>query len=130
MPPVRVLLCDDVALLRELLRLTLEEDDDLRVVGEAGDGEEGVRMVRELKPDLVVLDLAMPGLDGLEAISLMRAGESPPEILIHSGFDADLMRDRVLALGAGGYVEKGGSLAAVHEAVRELVEQRRRRSPA
>jgi DNA-binding NarL/FixJ family response regulator len=122
---VRVVLCDDVPLLRELLRYELEEDDDVRVVGEAGDGSEGVRMVRELKPDLVVLDLAMPGLDGLEALSMMRAVESPPAVLVHSGFDADLMRDRVVALGAAGYVEKGGSLAGVRQAVRDLIDSGR-----
>jgi DNA-binding NarL/FixJ family response regulator len=123
--PVRVVLCDDVAMLRELLRYELEEDDDVRVVGEAGNGTEGVRMVRDLKPDVVVLDLAMPGLDGLEAIPLMRALDSPPAIVVHSGFDAEMMRDRVLALGAEQYLEKGGTLSEVRAAVRELIEKRR-----
>jgi DNA-binding NarL/FixJ family response regulator len=126
--PVRVVLCDDVAMLRELLRYELEEDDDVRVVGEASDGLESVRMVSDLKPDVVVLDLAMPGLDGLEAIPLMRAVEPPPQIVVYSGFDADLMRERVLALGAARYVEKGGVLSAVRAAVRELIESGSARS--
>jgi DNA-binding NarL/FixJ family response regulator len=126
--PVRVVLCDDVAMLRELLRYELEEDDDVRVVGEASDGLESVRMVSDLKPDVVVLDLAMPGLDGLEAIPLMRAVAPPPQIVVHSGFDAELMRGRVLALGAALYVEKGGMLSAVRAAVRELIESGRARS--
>ena len=120
----RVLICDDVALLRELLRYELEEDDDVVVVGEAGDGVEGVRMADELKPDVVVLDLAMPGLDGLEAITLMRAVDPPPAILVHSGFDAATMRDRVLALGAERYLEKGGNLGEVRTAVKDLLEGR------
>src|SRR4051794_796812 len=121
---IRVLLCDDVSLLRELLRYELEEDDDVVVVGEAENGHDAVRMAKELKPSIIVLDLAMPGLDGLEAITLIRAEPDPPVILVHSGFDADTMRDRVLALGAEAYLEKGGNLREVREAVRRLVEER------
>jgi DNA-binding NarL/FixJ family response regulator len=121
---IRVLICDDVAMLRELLRYELEEDDDVVVVGEADNGLDGVRLVEELGPDVVVLDLAMPGIDGLEAISLMRAVARPPEILVHSGFDAATMRDRVVALGASRYLEKGGNLREVRDAVRQLMEDR------
>ena len=121
---IRVLICDDVAMLRELLRYELEEDDDVVVVGEADNGLDGVRLVEELRPDVVVLDLAMPGIDGLEAISLMRAVVRPPEILVHSGFDAATMRDRVVALGASRYLEKGGNLREVRDAVRQLMEDR------
>src|SRR3954447_748679 len=120
----RVLICDDVPMLRELLRYELEEDDGIVVVGEADNGNDGVRLVKQLHPDVVVLDLAMPGLDGLEAISLMRAVDSPPAILVHSGFDAATMRDRVLALGAERYLEKGGNLGEVRSAVREIIEGR------
>ena len=118
----RVVLCDDFEMLRELLRYELEDDDDIRVVGEAGDGRESVRLVRDLKPDIVVLDLAMPELDGLEAIPLMLEVDPPPAIIVHSGFDASIMRDRVVALGARGYVEKGGELKSVRAAVRELID--------
>jgi DNA-binding NarL/FixJ family response regulator len=121
---IRVLICDDVAMLRELLRYELEEDDDVVVVGEADNGLDGVRLVEELAPDVVVLDLAMPGIDGLEAITLMRAVAKPPAILVHSGFDAATMRDRVLALGASRYLEKGGNLREVRDAVRQLMEDR------
>jgi DNA-binding NarL/FixJ family response regulator len=121
---IRVLICDDVAMLRELLRYELEEDDDVVVVGEADNGLDGVRLVEELAPDVVVLDLAMPGIDGLEAITLMRAVRKPPAILVHSGFDAATMRDRVLALGASRYLEKGGNLREVRDAVRQLMEDR------
>jgi DNA-binding NarL/FixJ family response regulator len=114
---VRVLICDDVAMLRELLRYELEEDDGVVVVGEAVDGHDSVRLARELKPDVVLLDLAMPGIDGLEALTLMRAAPDPPTVLVHSGFDADTMRDRVLALGAADYIEKGGNLRDVRNAV-------------
>lgn len=124
--PCRVVVCDDFEMLRELMRYELEEEDDVRVVGEAGDGLESVRLVRELRPDVVVLDLAMPELDGLEAIPLMLAVEPPPKIVVHSGFDADLMGPRVLAAGATRYVEKGGELTAVRTAVREVIDEGRR----
>jgi DNA-binding NarL/FixJ family response regulator len=118
---IRVLLCDDVAMLRELLRHELEEDDQLVVVGEADNGVDGVRLAAELEPDVVVLDLAMPGLDGLEALELMAATPNPPRVIVNSGFDASTMRERVLALGAAEYLEKGGDLSAVKQAVRRVM---------
>ena len=116
---IRVLICDDVAMLRELLRYELEEDDGVVVVGEAENGIDSVRLVRELRPDIVILDLAMPGIDGLEALTQIRAEPHPPIVLVHSGFDAETMRDRVLALGAAAYLEKGSNLAEIRRAVLE-----------
>ena len=118
----RVLLCDDVALLRELVRYELEEDNELVVVAEADNGLDGVRLVEELAPDIVVLDLALPGLDGLEALSLMRAMQPPPAIVVYSGLEAKSMRERVLEMGAASYLEKGGRLGEVRAAVREVIE--------
>lgn len=120
---IRVLVCDDVAMLRELIRYELEEDDDVVVVGEAENGIDSVRLVKELRPNVVVLDLAMPGIDGLEALAQIRELDDPPHVLVHSGFDADSMRDRVLALGAARYLEKGGNLREVKLAVREVVDR-------
>ena len=122
---IRVLVCDDVDLLRELMRYELEEDDTLMVVGEADNGIDSVRLARELAPDVVLLDLAMPGMDGLEAITQICAVPHPPAVVVHSGFDADTMRPRVLALGAQRYVEKGGNLTEVRLAVREVADQLR-----
>ena len=119
---IRVLVCDDVAMLRELIRYELEEDEGVVVVGEADNGIDSVRLAKELRPDVVVLDLAMPGIDGLEAISQMMAAGNPPKILVHSGFDADTMRQRVLDLGAERYLEKGGNLREVRMAVREVMD--------
>jgi two-component system response regulator EvgA len=120
---IRVLICDDVAMLRELIRYELEEDEGVVVIGEADNGIDGVRLVKELAPDVVVLDLAMPGIDGLEVLSQMRGVEQPPQILVHSGFDAATMRERVLALGAADYLEKGGNLREVRDAVRQVMER-------
>jgi DNA-binding NarL/FixJ family response regulator len=123
---IRVLVCDDVAMLRELIRYELEEDEEVVVVGEADNGIDSVRLAEELTPDVVILDLAMPDMDGLEALTLMRDLPNAPAVLVHSGFDAGTMRDRVLALGAARYLEKGGNLREVREAVREVIEERRR----
>lgn len=122
---VRVLVCDDVAMLRELIRYEIEEDDTVVVVGEAENGLDSVRLVEELTPDVVILDLAMPGIDGLEAIPRMLAVDPAPEIVVHSGFDAETMRDRVMALGAARYLEKGGNLQEIRTTVLELAAGRR-----
>ena len=71
-PKIRVVLVDDVPELRLVVRLTLEDDPGIEVVGEASNGRDGVRVVQETRPDLVLLDLSMPDMDGLEAIPLMR----------------------------------------------------------
>ena len=86
---VNIYLCDDVPELRQLLRIILEEDPELRVVGETGDAEIGIEEIAELQPNIVLLDLSMPGMDGLEALPLIR--RAAPE---HVG-------DRLLGLHRG-----------------------------
>lgn len=103
--------------LRALLRFGLEEDERLKVVGEAGDARAGIDGVGELHPDVVLLDLSMPGMDGLEAIPLIRQVSPQTTILVFSGFSADRMREPALALGAAGYVEKGEPLESVRRQI-------------
>jgi len=100
------------------VRYGLEEADDLRVVGEAGDAASGIAAVGELRPDVILLDLSMPGMDGLEAIPRMREVAPQAAILVFSGFAADRMAETALALGAHGYLEKGEPLERVRETVR------------
>jgi DNA-binding NarL/FixJ family response regulator len=115
-----VVICDDVAEMRKLLRETIEDDDGLRVVGEADNGLDAVRVTVEMTPDVVIMDLSMPEMDGLEAIELI-ARESPSTgIVVLSGFGADVMRDVALARGAHRYVEKGDALDALFTAVHEV----------
>jgi two-component system response regulator EvgA len=122
---IRVLVCDDVDMLRELIRYELEEDERIVVIGEADNGLDSVRLARELAPDALVLDLAMPGIDGLEVIAQIMEAPSPPAILVHSGFDAETMRGRVLELGAVAYYEKGGSLRDLRLGLLEVMKTRR-----
>jgi DNA-binding NarL/FixJ family response regulator len=121
---IRIFLCDDVPELRALLRFALEEDNDLRVVGEAGDAATGIEQIGDLGPDVVLLDLSMPGMDGLEAIPRIREVCATCAIVVFSGFAADRMREPALKLGADHYLEKGEPLEIVRTTVREAAARR------
>ena len=117
---VDIYLCDDVPELRQLLRTILEEDPDLRVVGETGDAQVGIEEIAELQPGVVLLDLSMPGMDGLEALPLIRRAAPGSSVIVFSGFTESRMAPLVLENGAARYIEKGEPLERVREAVREL----------
>ena len=117
---IRVVVCDDVPGMRALLRVVLEEDPGVAVVGEAGDGQTGVELVAELQPDVVLLDLSMPRLDGLEAIDEIHRVAPQAKIVVFSGFAAADMAERALSRKASRYVEKGGALETVRDAVRDV----------
>lgn len=103
----RVLLADDTPDIRALLRLVLSRQEDFEVVAEAADGSEAVDMARLHRPDVVLLDLAMPVMDGLEAIPGVRAAVPDCKIVVLSGFNADQMEAEALGAGADAYLEKG-----------------------
>jgi DNA-binding NarL/FixJ family response regulator len=103
----RVLLVDDSDDLRLLLRLKLESWERYQIVGEAADGEAAVAMAAEHQPDLVMLDLAMPKMAGLQALPLIREAVAGVRVIVLSGFDRDMMAGRAAAAGADGYLEKG-----------------------
>ena len=117
--PIRVVLVDDVPAMRLVLRTVLELDG-IEVVGEAGDGLEGVELIVELRPDVAVLDLSMPGLDGLESITEIHARAPATQIVVFSGFARSQMGDPALERKAARYVEKGEPLERVRDAVLEL----------
>jgi len=116
-PPVRVFLVDDVGAFRALMRFTLEEDPRIQVVGEAADGCEGVSGVEALQPDVVLLDLAMPVLDGFEAMPLILERSPGTTIVALSGFTAERMAALCIESGAYAYLEKGEDAAVIREAV-------------
>lgn len=119
---IRVFLVDDVKELRVLLRLTLEEDPRIEVVGEASDGRAGVRGVGETQPDVVLLDLSMPDMDGLEAIPHMREHAPGARVVVLSGHEAGRISLEALDQGATRYVNKASSLDAIREVIHEVCE--------
>ena len=103
----RVLLVDDTPEIRALLRVNFELEPDFEVVADAGDGVAAITNAREHQPDLVVLDLAMPVMDGLQALPEIVAAAPNTRVLVLSGFTSDQLADEALELGAHAYVEKG-----------------------
>lgn len=117
---IRVFLCDDVPDLRFLFRLALEERDGVEVVGEAGDGAAGVEGIADLRPDVVLLDLAMPVMDGLQAIPLIRERSPETKIIVLSGFGDGPAANSARALGIDRFVDKSTSLEEISAAVLEV----------
>src|SRR3954467_4874405 len=116
---VRVFLVDDVGPFRALMRFTLEEDPRIQVVGEASDGQEGVSGVGRPKPHAVLPDLAVPVLDGFEAMPLMLERSPGTTIVALSGFTAERMASLCIASGAHAYLEKGEDAAVIRKAIVE-----------
>ncbi len=103
----QVLIVDDNAQLRRLLFVLLQSDGRFEVVGEAGDGIEALHLIDELDPELVLLDLSMPGMDGLEILQRLAEREHPPLSVVLSGYIDHALREQVLAAGAVACLEKG-----------------------
>lgn len=122
--PVRLLLCDDAAQLRALYKIVFDAENDIVVVGEAADGSEGVRAARHLQPDVVLLDIAMPVMDGLEAIPGIRSAAPGAAIVMCTAMVDDRIRRRALDLGADGFIEKGHDPRELVQAVRDAARVR------
>ncbi len=117
-PKIRILLADDHVLVRHGVRTLLDTEPDMLVVGEAADGREAVALTAALRPDVLVLDIAMPGLNGLEATRQILELVPAPRILILSAHCDDEYVARALALGVAGYVLKQSSLEDLGAAIR------------
>ncbi len=116
---VRVLVADDADGLRSLLVKALEKDGQLQVVGEARNGQEALSLVEELGPDVLLLDLSMPVLDGMAVLKEV-AGRLP--VVVLSGYGEAEMSEDCLALGARSFLEKGAPLADIRSALVEAVQ--------
>ncbi|MER6306685.1 response regulator transcription factor [Streptomyces sp. NPDC001657] len=115
---VRVLLADDQPLVRSGLRVIMADHPDLEVVGEAATGSEAVRFVGDLRPDVVVMDIRMPGMDGIEATRLITAGPATTRVLVLTTFDEDDHVYGALRAGASGFVVKDMALDDILAAIR------------
>lgn len=118
--PVRLLIADDHHLVRSGLRGMLDVHDDLEVVGEAADGLAALEAAEELRPDLVVMDIRMPRLDGIEATRRLRSRPDAPQVLVLTTFDLDEYVFEALRAGAGGFMLKDAPPSQLAEAVRTV----------
>ena len=117
---IRVLLCDDQALVRSGFRMILEARPDLQVVGEAEDGAQAVRLARQTQPDVILMDVRMPHLDGVEATRQIVAAGSPARILVLTTYDLDDYVYAAIRAGASGFLLKDVQPAQLAEAIRVI----------
>ncbi|MER5921477.1 response regulator transcription factor [Streptomyces mirabilis] len=116
--PVRVVLADDQQLIRTALRMVIADIEDIEVVGEAADGEEAVTRTEELRPDVVVMDIRMPGVDGIEATRRITTGAGESRIVVLTTFDDDDYVYGALRAGASGFLVKDMALDDIIGAIR------------
>ena len=128
--PIRVVLADDHAVVRAGIRQYLESAPDISVVAEAADGEAAVAAIERLGPDVVVLDIQMPGMSGIEVTQWVRSHRPATGVLILTAFDDDPFIMAVLQAGANGYVLKTATAHEIVEAVREVHEGKSVLDPA
>lgn len=118
--PIRVLIAEDHAVVREGIRMILTASDEFDVVGEAGDGETAVRLTQALRPDVVVMDIGMPKLNGVEATRQIKALVPETHVLILTMHEDESYVFTLLSLGASGYVFKRSAATELVEAVRAV----------
>ncbi len=119
--PTRILLVDDHTILRGALRALLEAEPDLELVAEAREGREAVQMARDLKPDVVVMDVSMPGLNGIEATRQIRAADPTRRVLALSAHSDKRMVAEAIRAGAGGYMVKDAAFEELVVAIRTVI---------
>ncbi|MEU8360823.1 response regulator transcription factor [Nonomuraea sp. NPDC048882] len=129
-PPVRVLIVDDDAMVRAGLSMILGGVADIEIVAEAGDGSEVPPLVAEHRPDVVLMDIRMPGIDGLTATETLRRRAAPPEVVVLTTFHADAQVLRALRAGAAGFLLKDIAPGDLVQAIRKVASGEPILSPA
>lgn len=115
---IRVLIADDHALVRESVRAILANENDIEVVATAGDGQEAVELSQTYRPDVVVMDISMPKMDGIHATEIIRTNDQPIRIVILSMHVNAALVQQALRMGAGGYVLKRRATDELPQAIR------------
>ena len=123
--PIRVFLIDDHVLVRTGMRMMLAAEPDITLVGEAGSGEEALPLLRRLQPDVVLCDLHLPGISGMEVTSRLARSGSPSKVVVVSVLEDGPMPRRLIEAGAHGYVGKGAGAEELLRAVRTVAQGRR-----
>ncbi|SFR96618.1 response regulator transcription factor [Sphingomonas jatrophae] len=127
--PIRVLVVDDHPMMRDGICASIERQDDLVVVGEASDGQEGLALFRELRPDVTLMDIQMPVLGGIEALETIRAERPDAVVLILTTYPGDAQAHRALQAGAAGYLLKSCLRKDLIDTIRAVHARRRVISP-
>lgn len=128
--PIRIMLVDDHAVVRMGFRLLLEGSPEMKVVAEAESGEEALRTYAEVRPDVLVLDISMPGIGGLEAVSRLLAREPDARILVLSAHEDTMHPRRALKAGALGYLSKRSAAEELIQAIRQVYQRKTFIEPA
>jgi DNA-binding NarL/FixJ family response regulator len=123
-PPARLLIVDDHDLVRESTRFMLELEADFEVVGEAVNGRHALELCRQLRPDLVLMDVRMPEMDGLTATLAIKEEMPAISVLMVSAYESKDYRRKAASAGAAGYILKDTDIRQLHEAVRKALGQR------
>jgi DNA-binding NarL/FixJ family response regulator len=121
---IRVVLADDVAAFRMIVSLVIDGDDRFEIVAEVADGAEAIRACAEHKPDAILLDIAMPIVDGRRAIPRIRACSPETSIIVFSAFARDQLERASLTVGADAYLEKNGRISGITATIVETVAKR------
>jgi len=121
---IGVLICDDVDAMRMLLRVVIELRPGLKVVGEARDGDEAIGEAKRLQPDVILLDLSMPGRTGFDALPEIRQVAPKAKVIVLSGFVASTSAPAVIELGAALFIEKGANPEEIVAAIEEVAARR------
>jgi YesN/AraC family two-component response regulator len=122
-PPCRVVIADDTPDIRMLLRWSIEPDERFEIVGEAANGAEALSLISSLEVDAILLDLAMPVMDGLQAIPQIKIASPSTRIVVLSGFDQESMAGEALSRGADAYLEKGVAVQEITRVLSEMCEK-------
>jgi len=128
--PIRVMLADDHAVVRMGFRLLLEGSPDIKVVAEAESGEEALKVYSEVKPDVLVLDISMPGIGGLEAVTRLIAKDPDARVLVLSAHEDTMHPRRALKAGALGYLSKRSAAEELIQAIRQIYQRKTFIEPA
>lgn len=122
--PIRVLIVDDHPMMRDGLRSTIELENDMRVIGEAVDGAQAIEMYTALRPDVTLLDLQMPNVDGLQALTAIRKSQPNASVVVFTIYPGDARVTQALTLGATSYLLKSASSEEIIGAIREAASGR------
>lgn len=129
MSQIKILLVDDHAVVRMGFKMLIEAEADIKVIGEAESGEVAVKLFQELKPDIIIMDITMPGIGGLEAIDRIMAKDKNTKILVLSAHEDSVHPKRVLNAGAMGYLTKRSAAEELIKAIKSIYQGKRYLEP-